>query len=104
MTKYIFAYHGGEMPASPEEGAKIMAAWGVWMESLGDALVDGGNPAGASMTLSADGLKEGGGSNPLSGYTLIQADSMEAAIELGKSCPMLDATNGSIEIAEALNM
>ena len=27
MSNYIIAYHGGEQPESPEEGAKQMAKW-----------------------------------------------------------------------------
>ena len=27
MSNYVFAYHGGKMPESPEEGAKHMAKW-----------------------------------------------------------------------------
>ena len=104
MANYVFAYHGGGAPSSPEEGEKVMAAWGAWMAGLGDHLADGGNPVGMSTTLTANGAKEGGGANPLSGYSIIQADSMEQAIELGKSCPMLDAPDGSIEIAEAMEM
>jgi len=104
MPKYMFIYHGGGPAETPEEGEKVMAAWGAWMGELGDALIDGGNPAGPSMTLTAGGSSEGGGANPVSGYSLVQADSMEHAMELGKSCPMLDAADGSIEIAEAMEM
>lgn len=104
MPKFMFIYHGGDAPETPEEGEKVMAAWGAWMAGLGDNLLDGGNPAGPSMTLSASGTTDGGGSNPVSGYSLVQADSMDHAIELGKGCPMLDAADGSIEIAEAMDM
>ena len=31
MAKYALVYHGGERPETEEEGAKVMAAWGVWM-------------------------------------------------------------------------
>ena len=30
MANYIFAYHGGKMPETPEEGERVMAAWGAW--------------------------------------------------------------------------
>ena len=60
MPKYIFAYHGGGMPETEEEGKRVMAAWGAWMESMGDKLVDGGNPVGMSSTLTVDGLSDGG--------------------------------------------
>jgi len=104
MAKYVFAFHGGGAPSSPEEGEKVMAAWGAWMASLGENLVDPGAPVGASTTLSRAGATEGGGANPLSGYTVVQADSMEQAMEFGKTCPMLDAPDGSIEIAEVMEM
>jgi hypothetical protein len=35
MGKYVLAYRGGGMPATPEEGEKVMAAWMNWFGSLG---------------------------------------------------------------------
>ena len=104
MAKYMFVYHGGTAPETPEEGEKVMAAWGAWMQSLGESLVDGGHPVGMSTTLTANGVVEGGGPNPVSGYTMVQADSMEDAIALGKDCPIFLADGASIEIAEAMDM
>jgi hypothetical protein len=103
MPKYIFAYHGGAMPDTPEEGQKAMAAWGAWMEGLGSALVDGGNPAGMSKTVSAGGVADDGGSNPISGYSLVNADTIEAACDMAKGCPIIDG-GGSVEVAEAVEM
>ena len=66
MTKYVLAYHGGGMPANPEEGQKIMAAWNSWMGGLGKALVDGGHPTGPAKTIAKDGrISDGGGVNPI---------------------------------------
>lgn len=103
MPKFMYIYHGGKMPESPEEGAKVMAAWTAWYEKLGPALADGGAPAGKSMTVTAKGVSEGGGANPVSGYTLVHADDMKGALEMAKGSPHLDA-GGSVEIAEALEM
>ena len=104
MAKYALVYHGGAMPESEEESAAVMAAWGAWMENLGAALTDLGNPFGAATTINADGsTTEGGGVNPASGYSLIDADSMESAITLAKDCPIL-VGGGSIEVAEAIDM
>ncbi len=103
MPKYIFAYHGGAMPDTPEEGQKAMAAWGALMEGLGSALVDGGNPAGMSKTVSAGGVADDGGSNPISGYSLVNADTIEAACDMAKGCPIIDG-GGSVEVAEAVEM
>lgn len=102
MSNYIFAYHGGSMPDTPEEGEKLMARWRAWMEGLGAAMVEPGNPVGKSSTVSSSGVTDDGGSNPLSGYSVVQADSKEAAIEMAKGCPHLD--HGTIEVAEMMKM
>lgn len=102
MPKFVFAYHGGKPPESPEEGEKVMAAWGAWFETLGSAVVDGGAPVGVSKTVSASGVADGGGSNPLSGYSIVNADNIDAAVEMAKGCPILDG--GSVEVAEAMDM
>ncbi len=102
MPKYVFAYHGGKKPETPEEGAEVMAAWGAWFETLGDAVVDGGGPVGTSRTVTSGGVADDGGANPLSGYSVINADSMDAAVTMAKGCPILDA--GSVEVSEVMDM
>ncbi len=102
--KYIFVYHGATTPASPEEGEKAMAAWGAWFEQMGAAVVDSGNPVGQSTTVSAKGVQNDGGANPVSGYTIVQADSIAAACDLAKGCPMIVDGTGSIEVAPIIQM
>ena len=102
MPNFIFAYHGGKAPDNDEEAAKEMARWKSWFESLGDAVVDAGNPVGMSSTVGADGVREDGGSNPLAGYSIVRAASKQEAVEMAKGCPMDDA--GTIEVAEILEM
>lgn len=104
MAKFALIFHGGAVPESEEEGAAVMAAWGAWMEGLGSALKDPGNAFGASATINSDGSKtDGGGANPASGYTLLEADSLDAALALASSNPILGA-GGSIEVAETVDM
>ncbi len=102
MSNYVFAYHGGKMPESPEEGAKFMARWKAWVGGLGDTVVNPGNPVGMSKTVSSGSVSDGGGSNPLSGYSVVNADSMDAAVKMAKGCPHLD--HGTIEVAEVMEM
>ena len=73
MPDYVFAYHGGGMPETPEEGAKVMAAWQAWYGGMGDALVNPGAPVGMSKTVSSGGVADDGGANPLSGFTVVRA-------------------------------
>ena len=104
MANYLLVYHGGSMPESPEEGEKVMQAWTDWFERLGDALVDGGNPVSEVRTIANNGTVSGGGINPASGYSVIKADSLDAAVALAKGCPLLNGGGGSVEVAETVAM
>ena len=104
MPEFIYAFHGGGKPDTPEEGAKVMARWEAWMGGMGDKLVNPGAPVGMSKTVSKDGVADNGGSNPLSGYTVVSAASIEEACEMAKSCPILDDGNGTVEVAPVMEM
>ena|ERR1700690_2795627 len=104
MAKYVFVYHGGSMPGSKEAQAKAMADWGQWFGSMGKAVLDGGNPVGKSTTVRSNGtVVNDGGANPVSGYSLIDAKSLDEALVKAKGCPIL-AAGGSVEIAQAIDM
>lgn len=105
MPKYVLAYHGaGDLPQSQAEKDAVMAAWGTWFAELGDAVVDPGNPVGASKTIATDGsTTDGGGANPVTGYSLLQATDLDTAVTLAKGCPIFQA-GGSIEVAEVIEM
>jgi hypothetical protein len=104
MTKYLLGYHGGGMPETPEEGDKVMKAWNSWMGTLGKSLLDGGNPAGAAKTVAPDGkVTDGGGANPVTGYSIIEANDLDDAVRLSKGCPIL-ISGGSIEVSELMAM
>ena len=104
MAKYLFIYHGGTAPKSEEETKKEMDAWGEWLEGMGAAVVDGGNPVGMSVTVNADGSRaNNGGSNPASGYSLIEASDDDDAVEKARGCPHL-ASGGTIELAPTFDM
>ncbi|WP_298916399.1 YciI family protein [uncultured Roseobacter sp.] len=104
MPNFIFAYHGGHMPEGEDEIAKTMAAWQAWFETMGAAVVDPGNPVGMSKTVTDDSVTDGGGANPISGYTVVTADDIDAAADLAKGCPMVVDGTGSIEVAEIHQM
>ena len=100
MPNYLLAYHGGKMPDSQEAVAKVMAAWEKWMKTLGPGLVDGGNPVGKASTIDSKGkITAGAGANPVSGYSIIKANSLDAALKLAQDCPVLQG-GASIEVCE----
>ena len=103
MAKYLLVYHGGSMAEGEEAQAKVMAAWGAWFQNLGPALADGGNPTAQAKTIASNGsVSDGGGANPATGYSLIEADNIDAAVTLAKGCPVLES-GGNIEVAETFN-
>lgn len=104
MARYAFVYHGGKAPSSPEEGKKVMAEWTSWYDSMGKAVVDGGGPAGPSTTVSKAGAASNGGSNPVSGLTIVEAASHDAAVKMAGGCPMVKDGSGSVEVVELLRM
>jgi hypothetical protein len=99
MADYLLLYSGGSMPESEEEQAQVMKAWDGWFAKLGGALKDGGNPfSGQAKTIASDGsVSDGGGS--ASGYSIIQADSLDDATALAKECPVT-AGGASITVYE----
>ncbi|NRA88892.1 MAG: hypothetical protein HRU28_16230 [Rhizobiales bacterium] len=102
MTNYIFAFHGGNKPKTAEDSKAIMAKWGVWMKGLGGAIVQAGAPISHSNTVTASGkVTDNGGSNPLSGFTIVQANNMAAAVKMANDCPILD-NQGTVEVAEMI--
>lgn len=104
MPKFIFAYHGGKRPESESEIQKTYADWGVFYDKMGAAVTDGGGPAGQSKTVSKDSVAGDGGANPLSGYTVVEAPSLDKAVELAKDCPMVKDGSGSVEVCEIIQM
>jgi hypothetical protein len=98
MANYVLLFHGGSMPETPEEGAKVMAAWTDWFGTLGEALVDGGNPASKSKTISVDGAVSDDATFP-SGYSIIKADNLDEAVALARGCPVLHG-GASVQVVE----
>ena len=103
MTRYVIVYLGGSQPASQEEGKQHFAKYMDWLSSLGDSVVSPANPLKNTSTVSPDGTVTEGGTTTMSGYTIIQADSMNAALSISKDCPFLDI-GGSLEVSELVEM
>jgi len=101
MAEFLMVYHGGSMPETDDEIAHEMARWGDWMNSLGGQLIEPRAPVGKSKTFSAWGITDDGGANPVSGYSIVEAENIEAALELIKACPHLGS--GTIELAPLID-
>jgi hypothetical protein len=104
MPKFIMTYQGGTPPATPEDGQAMMAKWQAWMKDNADVLVEPQNPLGKATAISSSGPVEATALAGMMGYSVVQADNMEAAVKIAKSCPFLDMANAVMELAEVKSM
>ncbi len=103
MPQYIITYIGGNPPATPEEGERHKAEYMQWLDSLGEAVVSPANPFKNTHTVKPDGTVASESKTAMSGYTLIQAESMDAALTIARACPFLES-GGSLEVSELIQM
>jgi hypothetical protein len=87
------------MAQTDEAREAAMAAWGAWFGKLGPAIVDPGNPFAGSSTVGPGGPAE----SALTGYTVVKADSLDAASGLADGCPVL-GEGGSIDVYETVEV
>lgn len=108
MAKFLFVYRGGNdfETMSPEEMQQSMQRWMDWIQGGTEAgwLIDGGdalNPGGAvvnpDLTVTDGPFAES--KELVGGYSMVEADSLEAAAELAKTCPM-PAAGGTVEVRQ----
>jgi hypothetical protein len=103
MAAYMISYLGGKQPTTPEEGKQHFAKYKAWLASLGEAAVSPANPLKGTTTVNPDGSVSAGGTSGMSGFTVVEAATIEAAIEMAKGCPFLDI-GGSLEVSELLQI
>ncbi len=103
MPHYFISYLGGQPPSTVEEGKQHFEKYKEWLSSLGESAISPANPLKGTNTVNADGSITEGSTTTMSGYTIIEADSMTAALAVTKGCPFLD-TGGSLEVSELIKM
>lgn len=104
MGKYVFVYTGGAgMPETQEAVDAEMAKWGAWFETMGDAVLDGGNPFGQCTSIAPDGSTSATSVSGATGFSVIQADSLEKATAHAQGCPVL-GNGGNVDVLEAMEM
>jgi hypothetical protein len=107
MSDFTFLYRGRDTSASPEQMQKTMEKWRAWFKDLGEKghLKDIGHPlesAGKVVKGKQKAVTDGPfaeAKDVVGGFSLIQARDLDHAVELSKSCPILDV-GGSIEVRQ----
>jgi hypothetical protein len=106
MSKFLFIYRGGSSAAremSPEEMQQHMKKWETWigeamqkgwMLDPGDALTPEGRVVNAKVVTDGPFVEA---KEVVGGFSIVQADSIDAAAQLAKGCPGL-LVGGSVEV------
>jgi hypothetical protein len=107
MSKFLYLYRGPATPMeefTPQQSEDQMRAWGEWMSGVGSALVDGGAPFGTRAAVADDGSSPA--PSDQNGYTIVEAENIDAARDLVKGHPFLSEGKGrfSIEVFELVPM
>lgn len=107
MARYMLLYKGAatDMSAmSPEEIETEMGMWMAWYGGLGDSVTDMGAPFGHASSVVDDG--SAGTPSGLTGYSIVEADSLEAAQAMTAGHPYIREGNGNyaIDVFELYDM
>jgi hypothetical protein len=109
MEKFLYLFRGGNRAQqSPEQMQESMKKWGAWMQKLAkEGKLNGGEPLehegtlvkGKSAVVTDGPYAEG--KEIVSGYLLVNANSLEEAVEMSKECPILER-EGSVEVRQII--
>src|SRR5207248_9819108 len=105
MSKFLVLYRSS-VPASeqmanatPEQMQAGMDAWKDWEKQAGEAIVDLGAPLGEGRRVGGGAARDG----YISGFSVLEADSVDAAVHLLTDHPHLHTPgDSSIEVLEFL--
>ena len=115
MKEFMLIYKGGDTDwmtnTTQEEMQASMAKWGAWLGKLqnDEQLVSGGSPLHyGGKRVSQDSVVTDI-STPefrelVSGYSVIMAEDIDAAVEIAKTCPVLDNEGVQVDVREIVNM
>lgn len=99
MARFMFLGRGDVTDfakMSEEQVHEWRAQWKAWIEKVGPAFTDMGAPFGPSTSLVDDGSRAAAVS--LTGYSIVEANSLEAAMELAGGHPSLSGDTGGVAI------
>lgn len=102
MPRFILVYHGGREPMDDVEADRQKKRYMAWMEGVGRALVSPMNPFGPSKKVRADGVEDTPAREALTGYSVLEVETLDDAVAIAQHCPFLDI--GLLEVAPLVEM
>jgi len=109
MKKFLVLYKASPeefakamQSSTPEDQKKSMEEWQAWMTKHKADLADMGAPVGKTKEVRTSGVSDI--KNDIGGFSIVQAESADAAAALFADSPHLLRMNGSIEVSEIMEM
>lgn len=81
MAKFLVAFYGGKMAATPAEQKKSMDDWTKWFTGLGKSVADQGGPTMPGKTVTSAGVKAGPVGEAIAGYSILVAADVDAGMK-----------------------
>ena len=102
MAQFGLLYVGEPQFDDPNEAQAHQKQWFDWIGSLGDAVVNPGMPMGPPTRVTADGVAPGPTEDRLTGITIVEAEDMDAAVEMAKSSPYVEVA--AVDVVQIFQM
>ena len=103
MSKFLLLMHfTGDYPTDEAGQAEMGQAWGGWYGSIGAGIVDAGGQGGQASSVAASGSTDVSGA--VTGYTIIEAEDHDAAVEIAKRNPIVTGDAGSVDVIDIIEM
>ena len=114
MKKFLILYNAPlneldkmmeQMKGNPEAMKEGMDSWMNWMNGMKDNFVDMGAPAAKNKRVTAQGIEDV--RNEVTGYSILQANSLEEAAELinrDPKSPHFHIPGAYVEVTELMEM
>ena len=102
MAQFGFLYLGEPQFDDPDEAKAHQKQWFDYIAGLGDAVVTPGMPMSPATRITADGIEPAPTEGRLTGLTVVEAESMEAAVEMAKTCPFVEV--GTVDVVQIFQM
>lgn len=107
MDEFAIIYVGSgspdKMPNSQEEGKAHRQKWMDWVAGLGDAVVNPGQPMMEHKLVTSEGVSDIDDEGKFTGFAVVKAENIEAAIEIAKTDPFLNM-GGGVQVAKMMKM
>ena len=102
MPQFAFLYLGEPQVDDPGEAKAHQRIWFEYIGSLGDAVVTPGMPMSPATRITTDGIGPAPTEGRLTGLTIVEAEDMDAAVEMAKPCPFVKF--GTLDVVQIFEM